>query len=59
MFRVLKRTILLRRFFWAPTTYVFVEKDFIHSNLGIKLSIKIWEIIQINVPKIIFWGSFI
>ena len=25
MFWVLKRTVSLRRFFWVPTTYVFVE----------------------------------
>ena len=26
VFWVLKRTVLLRRFFWVPTTYVLVEK---------------------------------
>ena len=26
MFKVLKRTVSLRRFFWVPLTYVLIEK---------------------------------
>ena len=40
MFWVLKKTVSLRRFFWLPTTYVFVEKQ--EKWFFVTLSLKAW-----------------